>query len=331
MEQFLSSWKPISFSRRTLLHGVSNSLNVTFSRGEWGNDKFYTRKFKQNSYQQCNTLHYSVSGNKHFLYQRFLIYWPYSPSNDLHSSITYPVQPFHSFYIWKEHLKQNMYIYYCVCMFIHKRNCREHVERIKWDTTTPPLPFLSHQQTKRRQYSNNLLIVTNLHFWQGGPSVPSSARLRVVCCSLENICVFKDRQIMIFVAWILVYIYKHKPLVGGHQPPTEQLRNIYCSCKMGNQCLSIQSLIHVCTFGIQDNTIVFYIFPLFICWCSHTHMTRMITMWHTCLPLLKDVDRYYDCIWNLLPWGCTTSCPIPVNTSILLTQSHDSKHQHSYY
>lgn len=153
---------------------------MPFSKGEWGNDKFYTRKCKQNSYQQCNTLHYSKSGKTHFLYQEFL---------------TYLVHPFHSFYVWKEYLKQNMYIYYCVSMFIHKRNCREHVERINWDTNAPP-----PKQTKWRQCSNNLLAVTNLHFWQGGPSVPPTARLRVVCCCFENRCVFKDRQIMIFVA-----------------------------------------------------------------------------------------------------------------------------------
>jgi hypothetical protein len=109
-----------------------------------------------------------------------------------------------------------MYIYYCVCMFIHKRNCREHVERINWDTTVPPP---TPMQTKWRQCSNNLLIVTNLHFWQGGPSVPSSARLRVECSSFENRGVFKDRQIMIFVAWIPVYTYQQKLVVGvtSHQ------------------------------------------------------------------------------------------------------------------
>ena len=107
-------------------------------------------------------------------------------SNDLHSSLTYLVQPFHSFYIWKEYLKQNMYTYYCVCMFIHKRNCREHAERINWDTTVPPSPTPSPKQTKWWQCcrwylkSNSLLIVKNLNFWQGGPSVPSSARLREV-------------------------------------------------------------------------------------------------------------------------------------------------------
>lgn len=94
---------------------------------------------------------------------------------------------------------------------------------------------------------------------------------------------------------------------------------------MGNQCLLIQSFTHVCTFRVQDNTTMFYIFSSLICWCSPTYMTRMIPMWQTCLPLLRDVDRY-DSIWNVLLWGCTASCQIPVNTSILLTHSHDSMH-----
>jgi hypothetical protein len=39
-------------------------------------------------------------------------------SNYTHSSIAHLVKPLHSFYIWKEYLKQKMCNYYCVCMFL---------------------------------------------------------------------------------------------------------------------------------------------------------------------------------------------------------------------
>lgn len=100
---------------------------------------------------------------------------------------------------------------------------------------------------------------------------------------------------------------------------------------MGNQCLLIQSFTDVCTFRVQENTTMLHIFPLFICWCSHSYMTRMIAMWQTCLPPIRDVDRYYNSTLNVLPWGCMASCQLTVNTPTLLTHSHDSVHHHNYY
>jgi hypothetical protein len=67
------------------------------------------------------------------------------------SSVTHPVKPFHSFYIWKEHLKQKMCSYYCVCVFV---TLKEHEKNMLKDQTKiqHAPPHLSPNQTMISQH-----------------------------------------------------------------------------------------------------------------------------------------------------------------------------------